>query len=162
MTDKNNDQQKQQASPSVDRRGKLIFLVVVIIVAVVIYLRIQRKGGELPDWPDDLNGAFIQAKAEGRPVLLLLTDIPPSLDSRNLGSVSIAKSELAIKEGKFITRLVQGTTSKPAMQYEVKEFPTLIIFAPDGREFGRNSGYLGLQEFRDFLKIASKPTESNS
>ena len=159
MTDQNNDQQTQRSNSSSDRRGKLIFLAVVIIAATLIYLRIQRKGGELPDWPDDLGSAFTQAEAENRPVLLLLTATPPSKNARDLGSVSIAKSGPAIKEGKFITRLVQGTKSQPAKQYEVKDFPTLIIFSPDERELARRSGYVGLQDFRDLLKVVAKPAE---
>lgn len=157
MTDRNNDQQTQQAKPSEDRRGKLIFMSVIFIAAALIYLTIQRKGGELPNWPEDLGGAFKQAKDETRPVLLLLTTMPPSLDARKIGSISIKMNGPAIKEGRFITRLVRGRNSQPATKYEVKEFPTVIIFAPDGQELARRSGYIGQGDFRDMLKDATKP-----
>ena len=159
MTDQSSEKQAQQAAPSDDRRGKMIFLVVMIVAAAFIYLRIQRKGGELPDWPANLNIAFAQAKAEDRPVLLLLTALPPSLDARNLGAGSIRKGTQAIKEGRFITRLVQSKKSDPAKKYEVKDFPTLIIFAPDGRELDRRSGFVGEMDFKDFLKVAAKPVK---
>jgi thiol-disulfide isomerase/thioredoxin len=135
-----------EAKRRVDR-GKLIFLAVIIVAVALVYIS-QQSGAELPDWPDDLEAALIQAKKEDRKVLVFFAGSPPSTVARTMSTGTLKKNAKQIKRGKLITVLVQvRKTEDPAKKYGVQEYPTFLLLGSDGKELNRRVGFVGQSQF---------------
>ena len=129
-------------------RGKLVFLAVVTVAVAVVYL-FQQSGAELPDWPNDLSEALTKAKREDRKVLVFFVANPPSTNARRMSTKTLKMNRKHIKEGKFITVLIQvKRTEEPAKRYNIQEFPTFLLLDAQGKELNRRIGFVGEMAFR--------------
>ena len=134
-------------------RGKLIFLLIFVLAMIAVYIS-QRSGAELPDWPGDLQAALAQAKQENRRVLVFFAGDPPSKNARDMATKTLQKNAGPIKDGKFITVLIQGKKSDELFKrYKISKLPTFLLLDGEDKELNRRDGFVGQGAFGGgFLK----------
>jgi len=138
-------------------RGKLIFLGVIAVAFALVYMS-QRSGAELPDWPGGLPAALAKAKQEDRKVLVFFAGSPPSEDARRMSTTTISKNLKYIKEGKFITVLIQLKKSDElAKRYDIARLPTFLLLDAEGKVLNRRVGMVGEVAFNKGFLDCSDP-----
>jgi hypothetical protein len=145
------------------RKGKLIFLGAIIIIAAGVYMY-QRRDLSIPGWRTDLDGAFEDAKKQGKITIALFTSQPPSETSRAIAiRVNVPANQAALfgkdgNPGKYIPVCVAVSKSSPLIRkYDITQLPTLIAFYPDGSIRNRHDGEIGEVPFRaEFLEYKGK------
>ncbi|MHC4983032.1 MAG: thioredoxin domain-containing protein [Planctomycetota bacterium] len=103
---------------------------------------------------DNFKTVHNKAKEEKRPFIALWLAPKSSGQSRRLAFTTLAAeaAQKALEQHGFakMTMRVQHGQHTLAREYGVKQFPTLLIIAPDGKQL-RREGYVELQDFLDFL-----------
>lgn len=110
-------------------------------------------------WEEDLDGAFLRAAAEGRPVLLYAT-MPGCAPCRKLEATTLADAAVRKRLQQFICAKFDITEAEDlAMKLRVSATPTLLVLSSRGEEMGRSTGYLPPAEFLSALEqvAAGKP-----
>ena len=116
-------------------------------------------------WKTDVNAAWQQAKASGRPLLLVATTTNcPSCEQ--LKRTTLAdKKVLAAIDRAFIAAYVNGL-DHPALvrKLHIEAFPTTVIIGPDGRvrdidpRFPRAAAVSGPHRLLRTARVASNPS----
>jgi protein disulfide-isomerase len=119
-----------------------------------VELTVEKRVSELP-WAADLPKALAQAKAENKIVLLDFTGSDwcvwcIKFDDDVLSQpefASYAKTNLTMVMLDFPNAIKQSETLKKSNQelqtkFKVDGFPTYVALTPDGKEIGRQVGYL--------------------
>ena len=132
-----------------DRRVKLGFMAVFIIVAVVLAVR-QWIGPTPQGFTSDLPAALSQAAAEGRRVVVLIDDRPPSEDGKRIVTFTMVKPANSAAMRKLNVLGVRTTPDNQALKPygPIKKTPTTLLLRPDGKEINRREGYIGETDFR--------------
>ena len=144
--------QPASKSPGYERYIKWGFLLAIFVAATIVYFH-QRKGPpSLEEWIP-LDTAQAQAKAENRPILVLVTEDPPAQTTKDMLRTTLRRPENkeAINKGRFIQArlVVESASSSLAAKYKITALPTMIILDADGKELNRRTGFIGEVAFRD-------------
>lgn len=142
-----------------NRKGKLIFLGLIVVVGLLIYMY-QRRDLSIPGWRNDFEATMSDAKKEGKMVVVLFTAQPPGEIARNIAvRVNMPANVDALfgkdgKGGKYIAVVASiSKSSSLVRQYEITQFPTLMVLYPDGTIRNRHNGEIGEVPFRaEFLE----------
>ena len=142
---------------------------IIVVVAGCVWL--QSHAAEL-NWGTDLTKAMAQAKAEKKMVLLDFTGSDwcgwcIKFDKETLSTdkfAAYAKTHLVLVMLDFPNHKPQSAELKAAnaalqKKYEVEGFPTFVLLNADGKEIGRQRGYLagGPDAFIAKLEKFNKP-----
>jgi thioredoxin-like negative regulator of GroEL len=130
---------------------RLLPLAAAALIALGTFSTAHAKAGSLPStnvaWQvaaadADIDRAFGQAKAQGKPVLLYwgATWCPPC---NQLKATLFNRQDFAAQSKHFVAVFVDG--DRPAAQklgarFKVSGYPTLVLFTPQGREITRLPG----------------------
>jgi uncharacterized protein len=148
-------------------RRALLFLSLVPFSAAVVALAAppvapaSASGIEWRPWSDDL---FVQAKKEKKLVVLDLVAVwchwCHVMDEKTYGSPDVAR----IIGEKFIpVRVDQDARPDISARYEDWGWPATIVFAPDGKELVKRSGYIPADRMLSLLQaVVDDPTPGPS
>ena len=114
----------------------------------------EKRVSELP-WATDLSKALEQAKAENKIVLLDFTgsdwcvwcikfddDVLSKPEFANYAKTNLVMVMLDFPNAKKQSDLVKKTNKDLQDKFKVDGFPTYVALTPDGKEIGRQVGYL--------------------
>lgn len=159
-TDARDEQHDEQPARRLGGKAKIIFTLLAIGVIFFII-----KGNRTLDPPkgwinNDLAEARELARTEGRNMLVLFVQSPPSDRDRALRNGTLAKGEnlQAVREYNLVAVMLRVGSKDRTDVFEVYDLsrdalPAMVIFDPDGNELGRHEGSIGELDFRDtFLK----------
>lgn len=133
----------------VDKRVKLAFgLAFLVMIGLITYFQLR---GPMLGWPDDLEGALVEARQGNRPVVVFVRSFPISEMGKRMvrGTLAKAGNKEALAKGNFI--LVEIRFSRGAAwagKYGVTKTPTMLVIAADGEKFHREEGFIGEVDFR--------------
>ncbi len=140
-----------------DRYIKLGFLAVALIIVGWLAVR-QYFGVDPPGFIPDLDAALTQARDEGRGLLVLVHDRPPSNDfdglKTMLGTPGNKKAMANANVIKVSTYLKRGGDMWE--KYGIKIYPTLLLLASDGTRIASHAGYMAEVGFPSFVYQAVK------
>jgi thioredoxin:protein disulfide reductase len=108
-------------------------------------------------WNTNLEQSFSVAKENNKPIVLDFTaewcTACKELEAMTFSDKMISKE---LKDNWTLTKVDATRDSKELRtvleKYNVKGFPTVIFFTPEGKEFGRFSGFLPPDKFSKYLK----------
>jgi thioredoxin-related protein len=114
----------------------------------------EKRVSELP-WAADLSKALAQAKAENKIVLLDFTgsdwcvwcikfddDVLSQPEFTSYAKTNLVMVMLDFPNAKEQSDLVKKTNKDLEEKFKVDGFPTYVALTPDGKEIGRQVGYL--------------------
>ncbi|HZL14168.1 MAG TPA: thioredoxin fold domain-containing protein [Verrucomicrobiae bacterium] len=119
-----------------------------------VEIQVEKRVSELP-WASDLPKALAQAKAENKIVLLDFTgsdwcvwcmkfdnDVLSKPEFATYAKTNLTMVMLDFPNAKKQSDLVKKTNKNLQDKFKVDGFPTYIALNPDGKEIGRQVGYL--------------------
>lgn len=121
---------------------------------------VTAHGATAVDWAEDWQTAFERADREGKPVLVsfyadwcVWCKRLESTTYRDAGVASVLASEVVP-----VNLDVDAEGRELSDDHRVNGLPTVVLFAPDGREIGRIGGYLPPGKFLDSLREILGPS----
>ena len=157
--------EQPDTQPEAKPRGKL-GKVIFILLALAVVTMIVMKNRTLPPpkgWiNNDLTTALAKAEEQGRNIVILFVQTPPSKEDIRIRNTTLSKAGNieAIAEHDLVAVMVRAGTGNRDTLFEEyglsrEDLPAMIILSPTGRELGRHNGFIGELNFRDeFLKDA--------
>gem|GEM_PF-1077110 len=141
--------QRKNGRPSM-RRGLII-----AGVCLFVGLAISAVRAEEIKWQTDLNQAWRQARAEGRPLLMFVVRDGCTY-CEQMKAKTYANSQLASEINEtYVTLMVkpkQGT--RFARDFKIQGYPTTLVISPQSKVLDRIKGYLPPQKLRQHLNAA--------
>lgn len=155
QTQQPDEQPDEKPAHRLSIKAKLFFTLAAIGVIVFI---IKSQGSlKAPNgWVNnDLPKAAELARTEGRNLLVLFVESPPSDLDRRLRNTTLAKSDnlKAVQDHNLVAVMVRVGRKNRKEVFEVYNLtrdalPAMILFDPEGNELGRNEGFIGEVAFR--------------
>ncbi len=142
-------------------RSRLRWVPALLIAGMfILYLLATRSVSGLSGWSDDYESALAESTATGRPLVLAFHSqgCPPcAIMDRTVLTQSVVQQTL----GRFVpVRLDVGQHPALAARFDVMGTPTYTLVDATGNTVSQVSGYLSVEEFLRFLKLASSPTKT--
>ena len=146
---------------SVKKRVKYLKITGAVILAfgIVWILKIPVGSSENNlKWNTNLTQAFSIAKENKKPIVLDFT-AEWCTACKELESMTFSDKEIKNKlQNNWILAKVDATRDSDRLRtvlkkYNIKGFPTVIFFTPEGKEFARFSGFLPPDKFIKYLQI---------
>lgn len=107
-------------------------------------LAVSTHGSITIDWAADWNSAFVKARSEDKPVMVVFY-ADWCIWCKRLDSTTLADTGVAtfVTDQVVAIRLDVDNDGKAlSRQHRVEGPPTIILFSPEGTEIGRIPGYL--------------------
>jgi protein disulfide-isomerase len=150
-----------------------------LLLVVILFAAAFATQAFADAWLTDYEKAVAQAKAEDKPILLDFTGSDwcgwcvkmksDTLDTpkfKQYAKQNLVLMEVDFPHDKHQTDKVKEQNKKLAQQYDVHGYPCFVLVDKDGKELGRQGGYLAggpkafIEKLNTFYKpaAASKPT----
>lgn len=134
------------------KRGLLVVLVVVGVWTVTDY---RRRSAYSIDWSGDLSACLEQAKAQNKPVILLVHKKDCELTEIKEAEVFSTYAAYEWSQGGLPCRLIWQEHPDVVAKYKLVESPTLLVLNPEGEQVFRWDGEgITIQIRKRFLKYA--------
>ena len=162
MTEHTEQHDEQPAHRPLSPKAKSVFAVLLVLIVGFIIMR-QRFLPEPKGWiNNDLPKAQELARNEGRNLLILFVESPPSDRDRKLRRGTLGKGDniRAVRDYNLVAVMVRVDRKNRQELMETYKLsrdalPALLILDPEGNELARDEGGIGETAFRDtFLKDA--------
>ncbi len=123
-------------------------------VCFVVGVAVSASAEEIK-WHTDLNKAWGQALAEGRPLLMFVVRDGCTYCDK-MKATTYANPQLAAEINESFVALMikpkQGT--RFAKDFKIKGYPTTLVISPQSKVLDRMKGYLPPQKLRQHLNAA--------
>lgn len=125
------------------------------LLAAALYILAQVAPANPPEgnWTEDVNQGLGQAKAQGKPALLMFSASwcgPCNRMKKEVFTQDRVKERLR----QWVTVYIDGDKHRELMEkYHAEAYPTFVVLTPDGKETGRFVGGVGPDTFLDNLRI---------
>ncbi len=132
------------------RRG-----LIVAGMCFVVGIAVSVASAEEIQWHTDLNEAWSQARAEGRPLLMFVVrDGCTYCDQMKSKTYANPRLAAQINES-YVTLMIKPKRgSRFASDFKIQGYPTTLVISPQSKVLDRIKGYIPPQKMRQHLNAA--------